>query len=423
MIKVLTAIVVPPHMTASGAVGAAERLSAALSYYCDVTVASMMARPIVDTVTRASVRSWLPVGLSWRGFENRVRTLFYRSNIPDLVKRGDFDLVHIHNPTPALEMLRIAKACRAAGVPYLVTTHGYNEIANGHQIYNFNALKGWIWQRLVYGPVARVTRNADAVSILSPADIEIIRAMGFEGAHFLVPNGLEPPRPVDLAHETAAFEKFGIPPARERGVLTCMFLANHTPNKGLPTLLEAFRSLEIPFLLIVGGEKRSDVDYEEFSRSLKDNQRVIFTGRLTDDEIPVLMRRSDLFVFPTLADTLPLVIFEAMSYGLPVIASRVGGIPYQIDDECGALVSPGDAAELAMWLTRLSQEPDILTRMRRETRRRASSFGSWDDSAKLTMEVYRAVLAQSRTSAARSRDAAPVESNVVTLAPVMKKQA
>jgi hypothetical protein len=56
-------------------------------------------------------------------------------------------------------------------------------------------------------------------------------------------------------------------------------------------------------------------------------QRIIVTGRLQDHQIPALMRHADLFLFPPLADTLPLVVFEALSYGLPVLASEVGGIP------------------------------------------------------------------------------------------------
>ena len=80
------------------------------------------------------------------------------------------------------------------------------------------------------------------------------------------------------------------------------------------------------------------------------------TGRLSDAEVGALMRRADLFVFPTLADTLPLVVFEAMAQAVPVLASAVGGIPYQIDPGCGQLVPPNDAAALAAAIERLVQD-------------------------------------------------------------------
>ena len=52
-------------------------------------------------------------------------------------------------------------------------------------------------------------------------------------------------------------ERLGISASKDAGQITCMFLANHTPNKGLPVLLEAFCGLERPYLLIVGGETAS----------------------------------------------------------------------------------------------------------------------------------------------------------------------
>ena len=71
------------------------------------------------------------------------------------------------------------------------------------------------------------------------------------------------------------------------------------------------------------------------SAKCRPDQQIIVTGRLRDDEVGAALRRSDLFVFPTLADTFPLVVLEAMAHGVPVLASRVGGIPHQLDERCG----------------------------------------------------------------------------------------
>ena len=69
------------------------------------------------------------------------------------------------------------------------------------------------------------------------------------------------PPPADPARDEAIYRRFGLA-ERRAGQIACMFLANHTPNKGLPVLLEAFSRLKFPYQLIVGprGLKESTVE-------------------------------------------------------------------------------------------------------------------------------------------------------------------
>ena len=184
MIKVLSAIVIPPHMSVSGAARAAEQLSSALALHCDVTVASMLnegdtggtiSQP--NSCKRIATRSRLPPLIPWAKLSNRYATLFYKSNLPDIVRRGNFDIVHLHNPMPGLEMERVALACRAKGTPYVVSTHGFNEIANGAELNRFGPLRRLIWNQFAVRPVQRVTQHAAAVFALSPADFDIVRIL------------------------------------------------------------------------------------------------------------------------------------------------------------------------------------------------------------------------------------------------------
>lgn len=406
MIRVLAAVVVPPHLAVSGGARAAEQLSAALASHCDMTVASMMNGAGAGTqnlspasVKRVRVRSWLPRGVPWSSLPSRYSTLFYRSDLDETVRRGGYDLVHLHNPLPALEMRRVARACIAHGVPYVVSTHGYNEVARGGQIYGFDPIRKVLWERLVVAPVRQVTRHAEAVFALSAADVGIVGDMGFSGVPDIVCNGVPEPAASNPAEDTAALERLGIPAVRRSGQLTCMFLANHTPNKGLPHLLEAIGRLSRPCLLIVGGEPRDSIDYERHLRACAPGQEIIFTGRVGDDEVAAMFRRSDLFVFPTLADTFPLVVLEAMSHGLPVLATRVGGIPHQVDAQCGVLVEPGDPGALAAALDDLAVDGDRLGRMGAAARARVTAEFSWDRAAEQALEGYRRILGRSAAEA------------------------
>jgi glycosyltransferase involved in cell wall biosynthesis len=399
VIRVLAAVVVPPHLSVSGGARAAEQLSAALAPHCDISVASMMngtgagtASFAPDGVRRVPVRSWRPRGIPWSRLADRYSTLFYRSDLSEIVARGDYDLVHLHNPLPALEMERVARACIARRIPYVVSTHGINEVANGSRIYGFDRLRRLAWENLVVGPVSRVVRRADAIFALSPADVPIVRAMGFRGDPDIVCNGVPMPRPAAPGADAAALQRLGIPVERRPGQITCMFLANHTPNKGLPQLLEAITRLRRPCLLIVGGERRDAIDYERYLRACKPGQEIIVTGRVGDDDVAAMFRRSDLFVFPTLADTFPLVVLEAMSHGRPVLATRVGGIPHQVDESCGALVEPDDPGQLAAAIDRLGADPDHLRRLGESARARVATEFTWEYAAERAMDGYRRVL-------------------------------
>lgn len=396
MFRVLAPLIVPPHMSVSGGARAGEQLSAALAPYCRMSVASMLNADASSLgsgtgVTRVPVRTWLPPGLPWARLPKRYRTLFYRSDIPDRIRPGAFDLIHLHNPMPALEMERVAGAARRAGIPYVVSTHGFNEVANGRRIYGFDRLRGEVWRRLVEQPVGRVVRGASAILALSPADFGILDGMGYRGPIHVVSNGVTAAAAPDPALDQAVHRKFGLP-ATDRSGLTCMFLANHTPNKGLPVLLSAFRGLDIPYTLIVAGDRRPEIDYSALQPDRAD-QRVIVTGHLADSEIAPLMRRADLFVFPTLADTLPLVVLEAMAEGVPVLASSVGGIPYQLEGGCGLLVPPGDAAALAQALTQVAADPAQREEMGRRARARIGQAFTWEAAARNALSAYHQVLA------------------------------
>lgn len=396
MIKVLAAIVVPPHLSVSGGARAGELLSAALAEHCDITVANMMNGELGNlpfaATGRAHVRSWLPPLVPWSRFSNKYSTLFYRSDLPDIVRNGSFDIVHIHNPMPALEMERVARACLARGVPYVVSTHGFNEVANGGQVYGFDPVRRLAWRTLVASPVSRVVARASGMFALSPADFDIVRAMGFAGSELsVVTNGVsiaEPP----ADGGKAALERLGISASKDPQQITCMFLANHTPNKGLPVLLEAFSGLERPYQLIVAGETRADIDYASYIAKCRPGQRIIVTGRLRDDEVVAALRRSDLFVFPTLADTFPLVVLEAMAHGVPVLASRVGGIPHQLDERSGMLVEPGDVSGVRAAVEKLAADPARLAAMGRHARERATSQFSWASAARDAVAGYQRIL-------------------------------
>ena len=160
--------------------------------------------------------------------------------------------------------------------------------------------------------------------------------------------------------------------------------------KGIDKLVDAFGqfapSAPGARLFVVGdGEEREALKAR--ARSLGIEAAVGFMGFRRD--VPALMAAADVFVLPTLDDAQPTVILEAMASELPVIASRVGGIPCMIEDGVnGLLTPPGDIDALEVALRRLRRESELLARLGAVARRSVERKFSIDGQAAKINSLY-----------------------------------
>jgi glycosyltransferase involved in cell wall biosynthesis len=171
-------------------------------------------------------------------------------------------------------------------------------------------------------------------------------------------------------------------------------VASLEPKKGIDHLLRALGILSDTrpdFALDLVGDGPHREEYEELARRLGIEDRVVFHGASLQAEVVRLMRGADVLVMPSLTENLPLAIIEAMACGLPVVASRVGGIPEMVDDQTGVLVPPADAAALAGALVELlSRRGDYSSELIAEL---ARSRWSLPVVGEMWSELYRGVLA------------------------------
>ena len=144
------------------------------------------------------------------------------------------------------------------------------------------------------------------------------------------------------------------------------FLVGHAAamdslEKGHATLLQAARVLQerapdIQFILLGSGRLE-----EEFRHQAEDLTNVYFVG-WADDPI-TWIAGFDLFAFPSMTESLGSTLLDVLRAGVPIVASRVGGIPEIITEECGILIPPGDAEALAEQLTRLYRSEELRRRL------------------------------------------------------------
>jgi glycosyltransferase involved in cell wall biosynthesis len=149
--------------------------------------------------------------------------------------------------------------------------------------------------------------------------------------------------------------------------------ARFTAEKGHGVLLQAMavvaREYPSAVLVLAGdGPLRGAVETESRRRALED--RVRFLGQRGD--VPRLLAASDVVVVPSLWESLPRVVLEAMALGRPVVASAVGGIPEAVlDGETGLLVPAGDPQRLAEVVVDLLRAPARRTALGEAGQRRA----------------------------------------------------
>ncbi|MFH1754820.1 MAG: glycosyltransferase family 4 protein [Candidatus Latescibacterota bacterium] len=162
-----------------------------------------------------------------------------------------------------------------------------------------------------------------------------------------------------------------------------VYLGRLHPVKGLQHLIEAVRGIEgCPQLLIAGfGPEDAKL------KSLADGLNIRFLGRIPDSED--LFLQGKFFVLPSVSEGLPQVLLEAMSYGLPVIATKVGGIPEFIEDgRTGLLVEPGNPLALREAITRMLGDERLYRTMKDNCREEIQKY-SWTNIIKRFERVMR----------------------------------
>jgi glycosyltransferase involved in cell wall biosynthesis len=120
------------------------------------------------------------------------------------------------------------------------------------------------------------------------------------------------------------------------------------------------RELAIDAVLVGDGPERERL--ETLVRELDVADMVTFAGRRPNDEMPALLADADVAVFPSLMEATSVAALEAMSSGVPVAASRVGGLPEIVDEQVGTLFEPADPESLAHALVGLLRQPDLARR-------------------------------------------------------------
>lgn len=172
-----------------------------------------------------------------------------------------------------------------------------------------------------------------------------------------------------------------------------LYVGTWEPRKGIPSLIRAFYKLKkknIHYKLVITGKK--GWKYKEIFETIDKlnlQNDVVFTGYVSDEDLPALYNAADLFVYPSLYEGFGLPPLEAMACGTPVITSNTSSLPEVVGD-AGIMVDPYDVDGLADAMHKVLTNDGLREDMIKKGLKRAKMF-SWEKCAKEMLDVYEEV--------------------------------
>ncbi len=265
-----------------------------------------------------------------------------------IIRQEKVTILHAHSIKAALVGRLAATASRVPGLVYTL-----------HNSFFYNSVPKW--QRWLAAKMERcLARRTDAVIAVSEAlKVELTALIGIEpGRVVTIANGIDTGHYKPASGRGESRRKLGL----GRGMPIIGTVARLAPQKGVTHLIRAAKILKDvflkgkPFQLVIVGDGPLRPSLEEETRLYDLDGSVTFEG--VRGNIPDYLNAFDVFVLPSETEGLPLVLLEAMAAGLPVVASKVGGIPEVIENNLnGLLVSPANPFEIAESIVRILDKP------------------------------------------------------------------
>ncbi len=273
--------------------------------------------------------------------------------------------VHIHAEGPAFWCW----LPRLAGKHVVVTIHGLD----------------WQRQKWQGTPAAGIlqagewmaVRFAQEIITLTQAD-QAYFASRYGRSTTLIPNGMEPAAKRPAAQIRS---RFGL--TKDSYLL---FLGRLVPEKGIHTLIEAFRAMKTTKrLVIAGAASDTDAYVSRLYALAQGDERILFSGFAEGEILSELYSNAYLYILPSTLEGMPLTLLEALSYGSCCVVSDIPACRETLGDR-GILVPPENIPALTGLLQNLCDHPETVSHYKALAT--GSHHLSWDAVAEKTLELY-----------------------------------
>ena len=371
-----------------------------LGVYADQLVKGLNDKGIdVLTITRGDKNSYsektfrilTPEVMYWQRFFfiKKATSLFRRLN-----KSWKFDLVHLNGAYPMVRSLKLPTVCTFHSINVTQVRSSFRMLGSMKTTKDISAL-------VLRNPIGILcdilsAQLSDEIICPSPSIAREIRSYCFvnEEKLHVIPNGIDL-KAFDRvkAFDATLLDKYGV--ENENFVL---YVGRLVYLKGVDYLIRAFgivRKECRDLKLVVMGSGPCELYLKNVARDI---DGVLFIGHVDSPMVKrLLYERCLAVVVPSMHETLPTVVIEAMAYGKPVIATDVGGNPFMVKNgKNGFLVTPKDTESISRFIKILYENPDLRKKMGAYGRELVEKEFSYEKMTTETLKVYDSLLRQSK---------------------------
>jgi glycosyltransferase involved in cell wall biosynthesis len=300
-----------------------------------------------------------------------------------LKNRHKWDVIHTHDPSlPSTLGYLINRFLPKKTM--VINLHRGGELGDLQMLLNRGK-----WGRMNFERYKNDPRT-HFIAIDQPILDEMVREKVESSKVFFRVNGVDPNtfHPVDQVKRTQLRQQLGLPVDAQIVTVVC----RQVETKGLPNLLDAWKQVPQNAHLVMVGTG-------EIHEQLKAKAQAELPGRVTlpgkvESVLPYL-QASDVWTLPSLTEALPVSMLEAMSTGLPIVATTVGGIPDVIEEGVsGYLVPPGQVQPLADALNKILSDPTKRKAMGEAARQTVLNRYAIDTVAATYVDLYRQIISK-----------------------------
>lgn len=280
--------------------------------------------------------------------------------VKQLLREGQYDIVHAHTETGGL-ILRLAKGAKGKS-KFFYTPHGMS-------FWKGSSLKS----QMVYKPLERwICGGMDQNLGMNMEEVANLEHWNKRSANYIHGIGLNLQRFESAARERAEVRKeIGVP----EDAILLMSVGELDDNKNHATAIKALGQLgrkDIYYIVCGVGPNKDMLEAFAEEVGLKENVKLL--GYRSD--IPDILHASDIFIFPSFHEGLPVSVLESMAAGLPAIVSEIrGNVDIVTDGENGYLFAPADADTLAAKMRLLVDDKEKQATMGKKNKEIVKAFG------------------------------------------------